>query len=87
MEKLIENILSDQLYTIIAGVALVLIVFFVIKKLLKLFLYALILFLGFLAYVHYTGGSVEEEILKTKEKGEKIINEGKENLKKLKILE
>ena len=62
MENLLNIILSNSLYMIIAGIALVIILFLLIKKLFKFLLYACILFIAFLAYVHYTGGSVKETI-------------------------
>jgi hypothetical protein len=67
---------------IIGGIALVIILFLLIKKLFKFLLYSCILFITFLAYVHYTGGSVKETIKNAKEKGEEIIKEGSEKINK-----
>ena len=79
MENLLNIILSNSVYMIIAGIALVIILFLLIKKLFKFLLYACILFIAFLAYVHYTGGSVKETIKNAKDKGEEIIKEGQPN--------
>ena len=45
-------------------------------------LIACLLFIAFLAYVHFTGGSVEETINDAKNKGEEIIKEGREEINK-----
>ncbi|MDA1181963.1 MAG: hypothetical protein O3B82_00055 [Bacteroidetes bacterium] len=77
MEKLINTILSNPVYMIMAGLAFVIILFLCIKKLFKFVAYASILFIVFLAYVYFTGGSVKESIKDVKEKGEKIMKESK----------
>ena len=82
MENLLNIILSNSLYMIIAGIALVIILFLLIKKLFKFLLYACIIFIAFLAYVHYTGGSVKETIKNAKDKGEEIIKESSEKINK-----
>ena len=82
MENLMSTILSSPVYMIIAGIALVIILFLLIKKLFKFLLYACIIFIAFLAYVHYTGGSVKETIKNAKDKGEEIIKESSEKINK-----
>ena len=47
----------------------------------KIVLYAFIIFLAFLAYVHFTGGNVQEAIDKTKTEGETIIKEERKDRK------
>ena len=77
MENFMSIILSNTVYMIIAGVAIAIILFLLIKKLFKFFLFACILFITFLAYIHYTGGSVKETIKDVKEEGREIINTNK----------
>jgi hypothetical protein len=77
MENFMSIILSNTVYMIIAGVAIAIILFLLIKKLFKFFLFACILFIAFLAYIHYTGGSVKETIKDVKEEGREIINTNK----------
>jgi len=52
MSDFINLILSNKLYLIIAACLLGIIAYFVIKKTIKLFLYALILLIVFLAYIY-----------------------------------
>jgi threonine/homoserine/homoserine lactone efflux protein len=73
MENLMSTILSNHVYMIIAGIAVVIIIFLLLKKLFKLVLWACAIFIVFLAYVHYTGGSVKEALIEAKDKGEQII--------------
>jgi hypothetical protein len=82
MENLIDTILSNPVYMIIAGLAIIIIIFLLMKKFFKYFIIACILFIAFLAYVHFTGGSVEETINDAKNKGEEIIKEGREKINK-----
>lgn len=72
-----STILSNPVYMIVAGLAFVIILFLFIKNLFKFVAYACILFIVFLAYVYFTGGSVKESIKDVKEKGEKIMKESK----------
>lgn len=73
MQNLINNILSNPTYLIIAGIAILIILFLLIKKFFKFFIYACILFVAFLVYVHFTGGSIKETIKDAKDKGAEII--------------
>ena len=73
MDNLISTILSNPVYMIIAGIALVIIIFLLLKKLFKLFFWACAFFIVFLAYVHYTGGSVKDTLIEAKEKSEELI--------------
>jgi len=73
LENLINTIFSNPVYIVITGVIFAIIIFLLIKKLFKLFIYACVIFIAFLVYVHFTGGSVKETIKDAKDKGAEII--------------
>ncbi len=75
MQHLLEQLFSNPTYSVITILILVLIIFIIVKKLFKLLIYAILIFICFLAYIYFTGGNVNETINKTKEKGEKLLNE------------
>jgi hypothetical protein len=52
MGGLIDVILSNKLYIIFAACILGILVFFVIKKTIKLFIYAFIVLIAFLAFIY-----------------------------------
>ncbi len=61
---------------IITACIIIVILFFVIKKAIKLFIYAFIILIAFLAYIYFTGKSVTstiEPVQKTVKKAEQII--------------
>jgi predicted membrane metal-binding protein len=58
MEYLIHLILSNSLSTILVGGVCLVIIFFLLKKMVKLLLYAFLFLLAVLAYIYYSGGSV-----------------------------
>ena len=74
MENLISTILSNPIYLIITGLAIVIIIFLLIKKLFKILIYAFVLFIAFLTYIYLTDGSVNETIKDVKNKSREIIN-------------
>jgi hypothetical protein len=74
MENLISTILSSPIYLIITGLAIVIIIFLIIKKLFKILIYAFVLFIAFLTYIYLTGGSVNETIKDVKNNSREIIN-------------
>lgn len=74
MENLINTIFSNPVYIVIAGVIFAIILFLLIKKLFKFFIYACVIFIAFLVYVHFTSGSVKETIKDAKDKTEEIAN-------------
>jgi hypothetical protein len=53
MSDFINLILSNRIYLIITLCVIGVILFFVVKKALKLFLYAVLLLAAFLAYVYF----------------------------------
>jgi len=76
MSDFIDIILSNKFYIIIAACILSVIVFFVIKKAIKLFIYAFIILIAFLAYIYYTDRSVTSNIApiqKAVKKAERVI--------------
>jgi VIT1/CCC1 family predicted Fe2+/Mn2+ transporter len=74
MENLINTIFSNPVYIVITGVIFAIILFLLIKKLFKFFIYACVIFIAFLVYVHFTGGSIKETIKDAKDKTEEIAN-------------
>ena len=74
MENLINTIFSNPLYIVITGVIFAIIIFLLIKKLFKFFIYACVIFIAFLVYIHFTGGSIKETIKDAKDKTEEIAN-------------
>jgi len=76
MGDFIEIILSNKYYMILAACLVGIIIFFIIKKTIKLFMYALIILIAFLAYIYYTGKSVNsvvDPVKKAVNKAEKVI--------------
>jgi len=76
MSDFINIILSNKIYMIIAVCILSVIVFFVIKKAIKLFIYALIILIAFLAYIYFTDRSVTSAIApvqKAVKKAERVV--------------
>jgi len=55
MEYLIHLILSNSLSTILVGGVCLVIIFFLLKKMVKLLLYAFLFLLAVLAYIYYSG--------------------------------
>ena len=76
MSDFVDIILSNKFYMILALCIVSVIVFFVIKKTIKLFIYAVIILIAFLAYIYYTGKSVTstiEPVEKAVKKAERVI--------------
>lgn len=73
MTNLINTILSSSYYTTFAVILILFLLYFLIKKLFKLVIYGIIIFFGFLAYVHFTGDNVKNTIEKTKLKTENAL--------------
>lgn len=55
MEQLIDSIFSNPLYLIFAVIIIVVLGFSILKKVLKLFLYAIVIFIIYMAYVYIVG--------------------------------
>lgn len=69
--EFIDKLISNPIFIAVAVGIIALLIFFIIKKVLKLVLFALIALVVFLLYVHFTGGDVK----KTLEKGTEKANE------------
>jgi cell division protein FtsW (lipid II flippase) len=67
MSDLINMVVSNTLYLIITVCILGVMVYFGMKKMTKLFIFALIVLIAFLSYVYYTGESVENTVDKAGE--------------------
>ncbi|PID27072.1 MAG: hypothetical protein CR982_07105 [Candidatus Cloacimonadota bacterium] len=94
MDNIINSITSSNLNMIIAGVLIVLILYFVLKKLLKLALIVSLITLGYFAYLYFTGedlpfskDEIKEKIEDFKdnatEKLEEVVKDGKKVKKNL----
>jgi ABC-type bacteriocin/lantibiotic exporter with double-glycine peptidase domain len=84
MEQLLNQILSNTLYTIIAVALLAVLAYAVIKKVLKLALIVVLLFSAYLTYVHYAGGNVKQAATKTIEAGTEAAKEVKKKVEESK---
>jgi Ca2+/Na+ antiporter len=76
MGDFIEIILSNKYYMTLAACIIGIIIFFIIKKTIKLFIYALIILIAFMAYIYFTGKSVHsavDPVNKAVKKAEKVI--------------
>ncbi len=74
MNDIINIILSNRLFTLFTLCIIAVIIFFIIKKLIKLLIYAAIILVAFLSYVYYTGKSVDSVIKPV----EKVIEKAKQ---------
>ena len=83
MDQIVDTILSNNIYLLVAIIFLVVLGFMVIKKMIKLALYALVIFILYLGYLYYIGGDVKHEIEKSIEKGTETIEDVKKEVKKI----
>ena len=80
MGDFINLVVSNTSYTLIVACVCIAIIFFVIKKMIKLIMYAFVLLIAFLAYLYYTGETVATTVETTQkaiEKGEQVVKENK----------
>jgi len=73
MPQLLETLLSNPLYIAIAVIMVLVLFYSLFKRIIKLIIFVIILLIAFLAYVHYTGGDVQDTLKKVKDKGEKLV--------------
>ncbi|MDA0309915.1 MAG: hypothetical protein O3C46_04275 [Bacteroidetes bacterium] len=72
--EFIDKFISNPIFIAIAVGIIALLIYFIIKKVLKLIFFALIALGVFLLYVHFTGGDVEKTLEKGKEKANEWID-------------
>ncbi len=62
MQDLIDKLLTNPLYLSIAVVLVLVLLYSLFKRIVKLILILVVALILFLAYVHYTGNSVKDQI-------------------------
>jgi hypothetical protein len=62
MGNFVNIILSNEIFTIIVLCLIGAIIFLIIKKLIKLLVYAAIILIAFLSYVYYTGKTIDSAL-------------------------
>jgi len=72
MGEFINLVMSNRYYMILILSLLGVIIFFIIKKMTKFFIYGFIILLAFLAYLFYTGGPDNSTIEPVKDAVKKI---------------
>tara|TARA_B100001971_G_scaffold189064_1_gene190858 strand:+ start:176 stop:478 length:303 start_codon:yes stop_codon:yes gene_type:complete len=83
MEQIIEYFSANSLHLAVALVLAFIILFSFVKKLLKLGLVIVAVFIIYIAFLVYTGREFDsEQINAVGKKAAKMINEGKESLEK-----
>lgn len=96
MENIIDLLLGNEVLLIATVCVIVALIFFIIKKMMKLTFYALGILIALLAYLYYTGESVttliepaketiekaEEKVEQSKKEAEQIKNKVETELKK-----
>ncbi len=75
MEDMIEDILANPVYIVLALVVLAFLAFAIFRKALKLILIAVVILIAYAGYVYYTGGNAREAV-------KSAIEEGKDAIKK-----
>jgi hypothetical protein len=83
METILNEILANELYMIIAAVLIIAVVISAIKKLTKFLLYCFVALAAFFVYLYYTGSTVADTIQQGKkviEKTEQAVDEKKKEV-------
>jgi cell division protein FtsW (lipid II flippase) len=62
MQDLIDKLLSNSIYLTIGVILIVVILFAIFKRIVKLLIILFIAVVLFLAYVHYNGNSVKDKV-------------------------
>ena len=71
MEELLKNLLSDKAVVIFVLLVLSLIIYFVLKRLVKLIILAIIMLSLFMGYMYYKGEKIPQPVLEIIEEGKK----------------
>lgn len=77
MQNIIDQILANPLYTVIAIAIIIALVYSIIKKVLKLIIFVVVVLIAYLAYINYTGGDVEQALEKTIDAGSEAAKDAK----------
>jgi cell division protein FtsW (lipid II flippase) len=62
MQDLIDKVMSNSMYLTIGVILVVVIIFAIFKRIMKLLIFLFIAIVLFLVYVHNTGNSVKDKI-------------------------
>jgi len=62
MQELIDKVISNPLLLTIGVILIVVLLYAIIKRIMKLLIFLFIAIILFLVYVHYTGNSVKDKI-------------------------
>jgi len=62
MQELIDKVISNPMYLTIAVILIVVLLYGIVKRIMKLLIFLLIAIILFLVYVHYNGNSVKDKI-------------------------
>lgn len=68
MDQLVDKIISNPLHLVITIILAILVLYAIVKRVIKLLLFLVIVVAAFLAYVHYTGSTVKDTLKKVGEK-------------------
>ncbi len=82
LEQIINTLTSNPLYLVIAVAFAVIILFGVIKKLLKLVLVVAAVFVIYIAYLIWTGQEVPDSFDKVKQSAQESVEKGTDWIKK-----
>jgi dipeptide/tripeptide permease len=72
--EFLDKLVSNPLFVAVAIGLFAFLIYFLIKKLIKLVLVILIALGLFLAYVHFTGGDVKETLTEGKDKASELLD-------------
>jgi len=71
MEKIINDMLADKTVLILTLLVLSLVIYFILKRLLKLIIIAIIMLALFMGYMYYRGEKIPQPVMQIIEEGKK----------------